>query len=204
MSVGIESIVERYLEEPEISTRLLIEIEYDSETTYRFIADDSVEEVNIGGNVWTGVAIDRGDREENSDMSIEEITLTLSNRWQGWAGILANQGNKFICKPCTLYEWIPEFPNEPPIAVYSGVLDDIAMTASQFTLKVVRTLGDYQQNSPNMTFDPNCQYTFKDVRCGYVGDYFECGKTMQDCMDRGNIGNFGGHPSVPRELVIKS
>lgn len=203
MSIGIDEIVARYLEETEISTRLLVEIEYDKDTTYRFIADDSIEEIEIDGKTWTGASIDRGDREENSDMSIEEVSLTLSNHWQGWAAILANQGNKFICKPCVIYEWTPDYPDEPPIAMYSGVLDDISMTASQFTVKIVRTLGDYQQDSPNMTFDPNCQYLFKDERCKYVGDYFECGKTLQDCLDRGNVGNFGGHPSVPRELVIK-
>ncbi len=204
MSIGITEQIERYLADPEISTRLLVVIEYSEDNIYRFIVDESIEEIEIGGETYLSAAITRSDREENSDMSIETLTLTMSNHWQGWAAILANQGNNFINKPCKIYEWMPEFPEEAPILIYDGVLDNINMTASTFEVKVVRSLGDYQQESPNMTFDPNCQFQFKDERCRYVGEYFECGKTLVDCMNRHNEERFGGHPSVPRETVIRS
>lgn len=204
MSIGIPEQVERYLADPEITTRLLVVIEYSDENIYRFIVDESVDEVIINGETYLSAAITRSDREENSDMSIETLTLTMSNHWQGWAAILANQGNNFINKPCKIYEWMPEFPEEKPILIYDGVLDNINMTASTFEVKVVRSMGDYQQESPNMTFDPNCQFQFKDERCRYVGAYFECGKTLADCMNRHNEERFGGHPSVPRETVIRS
>lgn len=204
MSIGIPEQVERYLADPEITTRLLVVIEYSDENIYRFIVDESVDEVIINGETYLSAAITRSDREENSDMSIETLTLTMSNHWQGWAAILANQGNNFINKPCKIYEWMPEFPEEKPILIYDGVLDNINMTASTFEVKVVRSMGDYQQESPNMTFDPNCQFQFKDERCRYVGGYFECGKTLADCMNRHNEERFGGHPSVPRETVIRS
>lgn len=204
MSIGITEQIERYLADPEISTRLLVVIEYSEDNIYRFIVDESIEEIEIGGETYLSAAITRSDREENSDMSIETLTLTMSNHWQGWAAILANQGNNFINKPCKIYEWMPEFPEEAPILIYDGVLDNINMTASTFEVKVVRSLGDYQQESPNMTFDPNCQFQFKDERCRYVGKYFECGKTLADCINRHNEERFGGHPSVPRETVIRS
>lgn len=204
MSIGIPEQIERYLADPEITTRLLVVIEYSDENIYRFIVDESVDEVIINGETYLSAAITRSDREENSDMSIETLTLTMSNHWQGWAAILANQGNNFINKPCKIYEWMPEFPEEKPILIYDGVLDNINMTASTFEVKVVRSMGDYQQESPNMTFDPNCQFQFKDERCRYVGEYFECGKTLVDCMNRHNEERFGGHPSVPRETVIRS
>ena len=204
MSIGIPEQVERYLADPEITTRLLVVIEYSDENIYRFIVDESVDEVIINGETYLSAAITRSDREENSDMSIETLTLTMSNHWQGWAAILANQGNNFINKPCKIYEWMPEFPEEKPILIYDGVLDNINMTASTFEVKVARSMGDYQQESPNMTFDPNCQFQFKDERCRYVGEYFECGKTLADCMNRHNEERFGGHPSVPRETVIRS
>lgn len=204
MSIGIPEQIERYLADPEITTRLLVVIEYSDENIYRFIVDESVDEVIINGETYLSAAITRSDREENSDMSIETLTLTMSNHWQGWAAILANQGNNFINKPCKIYEWMPEFPEEKPMLIYDGVLDNINMTASTFEVKVVRSMGDYQQESPNMTFDPNCQFQFKDERCRYVGKYFECGKTLADCMNRHNEERFGGHPSVPRETVIRS
>lgn len=203
MSIGIPDKINRYLEEPEISTRLLVVIEYNEDTTYRFIVDESIEEVEIDGETYQSASIKRSDREENSDMSIETISLTLSNHWQGWAAILANQGNNMLNKPCKLYEWMPDYPEEKPLLIYEGFLDNLSMTASTFEVKVVRSMGDYQQDSPNMTFDPNCQYQFKDERCRYVGSYYDCGKTLEDCINRHNEERFGGHPSVPRETVIR-
>ena len=91
MSIGITEQIERYLADPEISTRLLVVIEYSEDSIYRFIVDESIEEIEIGGETYLSAAITRSDREENSDMSIETLTLTMSNHWQGWAAILANQ-----------------------------------------------------------------------------------------------------------------
>ena len=70
MSIGIPEQVERYLADPEITTRLLVVIEYSDENIYRFIVDESVDEVIINGETYLSAAITRSDREENSDMSI--------------------------------------------------------------------------------------------------------------------------------------
>lgn len=203
MTVGIKEEVAKYLETDEIQTRLLVVIEYDEYNTYRFIADDSIESVEIDGNVYQSAPIVRGTREENSDNSIESISLELSNRWQEWAAIVANHGNEFLGKKCTLYEWFPDYPDELPVAMYTGILDDIKMNANTFNVTVVRVLGDYDQEAPLMTYDVNCQFVFKDSRCQYSGlEYYSCGKTLNDCIQRGNVLHFGGYPSVPREYLV--
>lgn len=203
MTVGIKNEIAEYLETDEIQTRLLVVIWYDEDNIYRFIADDSIESIEIDGNVYQSAPIVRGTREENSDNSIESISLELSNKWQEWAAIVANHGNEFLGKKCTLYEWFPDYPEDEPVAMYSGILDDIKMTAETFSLSVVRVLGDYEQEAPLMTYDVNCQFVFKSDRCGYKGvEYYSCGKTLGDCMQRGNQLNFGGYPSVPREYLI--
>ena len=37
MSIGIPDQIERYLKEPEITTRLLVVVEYNDETVYRYV-----------------------------------------------------------------------------------------------------------------------------------------------------------------------
>ena len=205
MTVGIKEEIDSYLSQDEIETRLLVVIEYDSETTYRFISDASVDEVIIGGETYLSAPIIRGSREENTDNSIDSIELTLSNKWQEWAAILANHGNEFLGKKCFLMEWFPDYPEDEPVVMYEGILDDVKMTATEFRVTVVRVLGDYEQEAPLMTFDVNCQWIFKDKRCAYNGDvYYTCGKTLADCIQRGNVLNYGGCPSVPLEYLIKS
>lgn len=203
MTVGIKEEISEYLSQDEIETKLLIVIEFDEDTTYRFIADDTIDEQVINGETYLSASIVRGSREENADNSIDSIELTLSNKWQEWAAVLANRGNEFLGKKCSLMEWFPDYPDDEPVVMYEGILDDVKMTASEFRVTVVRVLGDYEQEAPLMTFDVNCQWVFKDCRCGYSGDtYYTCGKTLADCMQRKNVLNFGGYPSVPKEYLI--
>ena len=205
MTVGIKEEISSYLAQDEIETKLLLVIEFDEETTYRFIADDNDDEVVINGETYLSAPITRGSREENADNSIDSIELTLSNKWQEWAAVLANHGNEFLGKKCSLMEWFPAYPDDEPVVMYEGILDEVKMTASEFRVTIVRVLGDYEQEAPLLTFDINCQWVFKDKRCGYNGDvYYTCGKTLADCIQRGNILNFGGCPSVPLEYLIKS
>lgn len=205
MTVGIKEEISSYLAQDEIETKLLLVIEFDEETTYRFIADDNDDEVVINGETYLSAPITRGSREENADNSIDSIELTLSNKWQEWAAVLANHGNEFLGKKCSLMEWFPTYPDDEPVVMYEGILDEVKMTASEFRVTIVRVLGDYEQEAPLLTFDINCQWVFKDKRCGYDGGvYYSCGKTLADCIQRGNILNFGGCPSVPLEYLIKS
>lgn len=204
MTVGIKEDIAEYLHTEEVMTRLLVVITYDEETIYRFIADDTVETVVIGGKEYHSAPIVRGTREENADNSIDSINLTLSNRWQEWAAIVANHGNEFLGKNCKLMEWFPDFPDDEPVIMYEGILDDLKMTPNNFDMTVVRVLGDYEQEAPLMRFDINCQWVFRDNRCRYNGDiYYSCGKTLGDCMARDNVLNFGGFPSVPKEFISK-
>lgn len=208
MSLSLGQKIKTYLNLNEVESRMLFVLYYDNETIYRFLANDNYEEnghseVTIDGNVYQCAYIQRGQRSESSSGDIESIEIKLSNNWQSWAAILANQGNNFNGKRAEIYEWFPDFPDEKPILLYSGFLDKVSMTVSEFKLSLVRSLGSYEVDSPNMCFDPICQYTFKDCRCKYKGAYLECGKTLEDCINRNNAENFGGHLSVPRELVIK-
>lgn len=203
MTVGIKKDIDEYLNTNEIMTRLLVVIEYDEDNIYRFIADDTEDNVVIAGETYLSAPIERGVREENADNSIDSISLTLSNKWQEWAAVVANHGNEFLGKHCKLMEWFPEYPEDEPVVMYEGILDDIKMTPTSFEMTVVRILGDYEQEAPLMTYDVNCQWVFRDSRCGYKGDiYYTCGKTLGDCIQRGNVLNFGGCPSVPAEFLI--
>ena len=50
MTVGIKQDIEEYLKKDEVLTRLLVVIEYDNDNIYRFIAEDTEESVEVGGN----------------------------------------------------------------------------------------------------------------------------------------------------------
>lgn len=203
MSVGINNAIANYLAGEQVNSKLLVVIKLSETEIYRFIADDDVESVDINGETYMATPITIGTREENSDNSLENLDITLSNKRQVWAAIAANRGNAFLGKTCTLYQWFPEYPDEPPVKMYTGILNEIKMTMNEFKATITRVLGDYEQQAPLMTFQVNCQYVFKGDKCKYSGTkYTTCGKTVDECMARGNILRFGGFPSVPEEFLI--
>lgn len=136
---------------------------------------------------------------------LKKTSIKISNKWQEWAAIFANLGNIMNNRRCSILEYFPDFPTEPPIIVFDGVIDGVRMSASQFEWILKRSLVDFSIESPNMTYDVNCRWLFKDFHCRYSGNLLtKCNKTITTCLSLGNILRYGGHPSVPREMVIKS
>lgn len=212
INIGSGETLNKYLEKEEVITRILLvikdipvkvdELGGSDLTTFRFIADESVESVEIMGDTYLSSPITLGTREENSDNSIESMEVTLSNKWQIGAAILASNGQAFLGKTCCIYQWFPEHPDVAPVEVYSGIMNEIRLNSTEFRFVIVRILGDYEQEAPLMTFQVNCQYVFKGEKCGYKGTTMACGKTLNDCIALNNVRNFGGFPSVPQEFLI--
>ena len=225
------------LEQEEVSTRLLLEIYLRASdiptvtlntistvfsvengfVVFRFVANDTdsltipdtCDNTAFAGKKYICAEIERGDIETSTDGQVEKTTIKMSNRWQTYAAIFANLGNIMNNRRCVLYEYFPDFPEEAPVNIFDGVMNGVKMTATQFEWELRRSVVDFDANSPNMTYDVNCQWTFADGKyCPYqdgvYGAYSKCDKTMEQCIARGMILYFGGHPSVPREMVIRS
>jgi phage-related protein len=89
------------------------------------------------------------------------------------------------------------------VTIFDGYINNVQLTETEFTFDVERILGGYSTQSPNTTYDVNCQWIFKDERCQYSGAEMFCDKTFSSCLARGNETRFGGYPSIPSELVIR-
>jgi len=178
---------------------------------FRFVANDVQNLVLPSNNAdstragltYFAADIDRGKIETNIDGSIEKCDIKMSNKWQTWSAIVANLGNVLLNRPCNILEYFPDYPAEAPVVVFSGAMNEIKMTASQFQWSVKRSVVDFNEQSPNMNYDVNCQYSFMDERCKFTGLQLTCDGVMSTCIAYGNVANFGGHPSVPRAMVIR-
>jgi phage-related protein len=89
------------------------------------------------------------------------------------------------------------------INIFEGYMNNIQLTETEFSFDVEKVLGGYSAQSPNTTFDVNCQWLFKDERCQYSGVGTFCDKTFATCDGYGNTLRFGGYPSIPSELIIR-
>ena len=89
--------------------------------------------------------------------------------------------------------------------ILTGKANELELTLDEAKIKIELNLGGYEQQAPRMTYGTNCQWMkFKDCRCGYTGNATICDFTLETCKRLGNVENFGGHPSVAAEAMIKA
>lgn len=189
--------------------RMLITIFLDDMTIF-LCANDTGNIVfpSTGGNTYEAVNISRSEIKTVTGTSSEErVTLTLSDPDTAVASYVAISGNKFHNKRCLIQEVSLDYLDDPAdiITVFDGVMDNLKFTIGTYQIDVIRNIGSYTQTSPFMTYSPMCQWKkFKDSRCGYTGGGVTCDRTLTQCQAYGNEVNFGGHPSVPDQMVIRS
>lgn len=201
MSKNMTTTLETAAQGAELQVRMLLEI-YAPDNTFRFVANDNADVV-FGGNTYTAALIERGDIKTTLEGDKEAISLKLSNRWQEWAAYLANNGNVLNGCRVVIMDVFLDHLDQGAVWRFEGVLNKIRMTISDFSANAERDTIDFQQSAPGMDYGPTCQYIYKDARCQSASLEASCDLTLTACETRGNLLRFGGHPSIPREMVIK-
>lgn len=143
--------------------------------------------------------VEQGDVLTNSRCVIEEIILTGNEDLV----LLENSSTLLLENASSLCMEVINAVIGDPVNIFEGFINNIKLTETEFSFDVERILGGYSAESPNTTYDVNCQWAFKDDRCRYSGGETSCDKTFSSCQARGNVIRFGGYPSIPSELIIK-
>jgi len=92
---------------------------------------------------------------------------------------------------------------DSPVLLFDGLINNIQLSQYYCAFDVERPLYSYSTVSPNMTYDINCQFKFKDSRCQYAGAEAKCDKTLARCQALSNVTRFGGYPSVVTPVNTK-
>lgn len=169
---------------------------------FRFVVGDEV--LIFEGHEYTPAAIKRGDITISTDGSKEQVELTFGNNDVSWAGYVANNGNILNNKKCVIEEVFLDHLEEGSNNLFTGVINKLKMASGEFKFIVEREGINFDQETPYITYDVHCPYVFKDEYClCNSGSYTKCDGTVSNCIERGNVTRFGGHPSIPEQMVIK-
>ena len=201
MSKGMSANLETVAQGAELIARMLVTI-YAPDQTFRFVANDNADLTMPNGDIYVAAQITRGEISSSTDGDKEQVALTLSNRWKEWASYLANNGKALKGRRCVIEDVFLDHLDEGAVWRFEGTLDGLGMTISEFTCKVTRDVIDYSVDAPAVDFGPTCQWTFGDSRCRSAAAG-PCDQTLNSCAALGNITRFGGHPSIPLEMVIR-
>lgn len=179
-------------------TRRLITIELD--TPFRILENDSSGSIAINGNTYYTKLVKTSEVQASQDGNSEKIDIVVSDICQDFAGLIAEYGDVLTNTSCKIEQVIFNGDTttivDSPILLFEGLINNIQMSQTYCAFSVERPLYSYSTVSPNMTYDVNCQFTFKDGRCQYSGTETKCNKTLTRCQALGNVTRFGGYPSV--------
>ena len=181
-----------------LKTRRLITIELD--TPFRILENDSTGSIVIDGNTYFTKLVKTSEVQGSLDGNSEKINVIISDISQDFAGLVADNGDVLTNTTCKIEQVIFDGDTttilDKPILLFEGLINNLQMSQTYCAFSVERTLYSYSTVSPNMTYDVNCQYKFKDGRCQYSGTETKCNKTLSRCQTLGNATRFGGYPSV--------
>lgn len=233
MSKGLNSDQITEIAKNEVKTRILLTITLNNEAedVIRIIENDTLTSYVFGGNTYIVAMVNRGAIESKMEGGPQKCNIKISNIDQAYSNIIANQGDVLTNSDCLIEEIIFDtvfgladeqdltrilaedstvIVNETyntiisdSINIFEGKINNVQLSETEFSFDVERILGGYSTQSPNTTYDVNCQWYFKDSRCQYSGGETTCDKTLTACQARANETRFGGYPSIPQELVIK-
>lgn len=196
-------------------TRRLITIEL--ETPFRILENDSTDSIDVtrldtnnqpikdeNGEViiekYYTKLVKTSEVQGSLDGNSEKIDVIISDIGQDFAGLVADNCDVLTNTPCKIEQVIldgdPTTIVGNPILLFEGLINNLQMSQYACSFSVERALYSYSMVSPNMTYDVNCQFAFKDSRCGYKETETKCNKTISRCKELNNVINFGGYPSV--------
>jgi len=208
MSKGLNSNQKAEIASNQVKTRILLTFTVNNteQDIIRIIENDTLSSFEYGGNTYVAAMVKRGMIESRVEGGPQKVNIKISNINQAYSSIIANEGDVLTNSACIVEEVI--FDNENNIVgdavnVFEGFVNNVKLTETEFSFDVERILGGYSTQSPNTTYDVNCQWVFKDSRCQYSGGETSCDKTFSSCQARSNEARFGGYPSIPQELVIR-
>lgn len=182
-----------------LKTRLLVTIELEL-IPFRILQNDSVGNIVIGGNTYYTKLVQTSAVQGSMDGNSEKMDVIISDISQDFSGLVADHGDVLTNTSCKIEQVIFDGDSnnfiDNPILLFEGLINNLKLSQTYCAFTVERPLYSYSTVSPNMTYDVNCQFKFKDGRCQYSGAETKCDKTLARCQALNNVTRFGGYPSV--------
>ena len=182
---------------------MLLTIYGANEVIFRFVANDN-QDLVFEGNTYISAEIKRGEIKTTVEGDKEQVSLTMSNKWREWSAYIANNGKGLKYKRCVIREVYLDHLEEGAVWLFEGILNSLKTTMTEFSCVVERDTVDFTQEGPIMDYGPTCQFIYKNSRCRSTSTLTSCDGTLTACIERNNVTRYGGHPSVPKEMVIRT
>ena len=181
-------------------------------------------EVNASGNItsteqlYSKAVVGRNDLSSNTSGEISGISLSIPNVDRALESVIQNNTylrGKEVYILTTFAPLLPSgntanhignTPDHNSILKEKFYIDSVNSDEHNVTFNCKAKLDLGGIVVPQRTYNPDCQWEFKDSNCDPLASvnasWTTCNYTLDDCRLRNNIKRFGGFPSVPKKAFI--
>lgn len=151
----------------------------DDFTLYAAQNDTDVWFYDLDGNaqLYTAIAVSRGDIRQNVDMQVDTVTVSLDNVNQIMSGYIVD--NDFRGRRMVVLKVFSDYLDNSAdyVTIFDGLMDKPVLTEMQMAVTVVSRLGTLNLQAPRRMYQVACNWEFGSTECNY--DFYTTGVSGQ-------------------------
>jgi len=176
---------------------LCIDLELPDSSHVRICQYD--KSIVVGGHTYYPFPVHLGELKESNKGELTELPIQISNVAQELIPYI-EEYEGLVGQEVELL-WV--FQNGSSYEV--AISDTFQITSCSYDERTISfNLGHYNLLDvliPQRKVIEQCQWEFKSPKCGYTGTDTTCGKTLWDCIQKGNEKRFGGFPTIQTNRI---
>ena len=203
----MKSKVDAYITQknlPVVKPIFLYEIQYDKATNSWLKYANWNEDVVFDGETYTKYPIEHDGVSENLDGKSTKVNLTIANADRNIQYYLENYNGLRDAQVNILQVFKDELSNPQVVDTMTFFVVDVGVNVGEARLVLALRYDAFAISLPRRLFYRGyCSHKFKGVACGYSGGETVCDKSLQRCVELGNVQRYGGFPAIPQRNVYK-
>lgn len=190
--------------------RRLLKIEPKQGDNILILDNDTLASLTYSGDTYLGAPLEMSERKADDNNECGDVTVTISNAGLAISNLISTYGDVVTGCTCSLYRvWL----NTSTYAILAdpaaelevyGKANNFKLDDETASINIEPMYPGYDISIPAMTYGVGCQWKFKDCNCRYTGAQVNCDHTLTTCKRYNNVENYGGFPSLPKEMIIKT
>ena len=182
----------------------LYEIQYDKVSNLWLRYANWPVDVTFDGQVYTKYAIKHDGVNEQLGGKIGRVNLTVANIDRNIQYYLENFSGLRDAQVNILQVFQDELTDPQVVDTMTFFVSSVSVKTATATFVLTPKYDAFTIQLPRRIFHRGyCSHLFKGDGCAYSGGESSCNKSLQRCVELGNVHRYGAFPAIPQKSVYK-
>jgi len=182
----------------------LYEIQYDKVGNQWLRYADWPVDVVFDGQTYSKFAVTHGSISENLEGKIGRVNLEIGNVDRNIQYYLENWNGLRDAQVNILQVFQDELTDPQVVDTMTFFVSSVSVKTATATFVLTPKYDAFTIQLPRRIFHRGyCSHLFKGDGCAYSGGESSCNKSLQRCVELGNVHRYGAFPAIPQKSVYK-